>query len=135
MPCSALDALEISPKQMVESPTSELNVGRYHGTLVALPYDDFKGKLQPWLGFSNSVQTMHESQAWQNACLGFRAPETMVPYTYGIVQVGDERGVNSRFHKYFGEDLNATFKSQPIGMRFASQTLPPRSLPKAVPLM
>ena len=44
---------------------------------------------------------------------------TIDPYPSGNVVVGDEHGVQGRFHKYFGDPLNAIFKSHSIPLRFA----------------
>ena len=61
---------------------------------------------------------MHETLAWRNTCLGLKL-HARDPYTSGNVVVGDEHGVQSRFHKYFGDPLNAIFESQSIDLRFA----------------
>ncbi|GAB1208341.1 hypothetical protein APSETT445_007089 [Aspergillus pseudonomiae] len=44
---------------------------------------------------------------------------TRDPYSYGNVEIGDEHGMQGRFHKYFGDVLNAIFESQSKGIRFA----------------
>lgn len=111
-------ALHIGPKQMVESSAPALELGQYHTTSNALRSLYFMGELQPWPGFLSAVQTMHETLAWRNTCLGLKL-HVRDPYTSGNVVVGDEHGVQGRFHKYFGDPLNAIFESQSIDLRFA----------------
>jgi hypothetical protein len=96
-----------------------LELGESHTTSSALHLNlDFHGDLQPWPNFSRAVQTMHESHTWRNKCLNLTLLGGDDPYTYGNVEVGDEHGVQGRFHKYFGDPLNAVFKSHQMGIRF-----------------
>jgi hypothetical protein len=111
-------AFHIGPKKLVESPAPKLEPGEYHTTSSALHDLEFTGGLQPWPGFLSAVQTMHESHTWRNECLGLTL-RTRDPYTHGNIVVGDEHGVQGRFHKYFGDILNAIFKSQSKSIRFA----------------
>lgn len=110
-------AVHIGPKKLVESAAPSLEAGPYHTTSSALHDLEFKGDLHPWPGFLSSVRVMHENHAWRNECLNLSL-QTRDPYTYGNVIVGDESGVQGRFNKYFGDTMNAVFKSQSIRMRF-----------------
>ena len=111
-------AVHIGPKTLVEFAAPRLELGPHHTTSSALHNLEFKGDLRPWPGFLSAVQSMHESYAWRNECLGLSL-RTRDPYTYGNVVVGDEHGVQGRFHKYFGDTMNAVFNSQLMGMRLA----------------
>jgi hypothetical protein len=88
-------AVHIGPKTLVKSAAPRLELGPYHTTLSALHNLEFKGDLRPWPGFLSAVQSMHESYAWRNKCLGLSL-RTRDPYTYGNVVVGDEHGVQGR---------------------------------------
>ncbi|OOQ88038.1 hypothetical protein PEBR_14693 [Penicillium brasilianum] len=112
-------AVHIGPKTLVEASAPRLQIGPYHTTSSALHSLEFTGNLRPWPGFLSAVQNTHDSYAWRNECLGLSL-RTRDPYTYGNVVVGDEHGVQGRFHKYFGDTMNAVFNSQSMGMRFAN---------------
>lgn len=111
-------ALHIGPKKLVESPAPKLEPSLYHTESSALHDLEFTGELQPWLGFLSDVQNTHQNHAWRNEVLGLTL-QTRDPYTYGNVEVGDEHGVQGRFHKYFGDVLNSIFTSQSKRICFA----------------
>ncbi|PLN75410.1 hypothetical protein BDW42DRAFT_199495 [Aspergillus taichungensis] len=112
-------ALHVSPKKLVESPAPALVCGPYHTQSSALHDLEFTGDLQPWPGFLDAVHTTHQNHTWRNEVLGLTL-HTRDPYTYGNVEVGDEHGVQGRFHKYFGDVLNTIFTSQSKRIRFAN---------------
>ncbi|CAG8903601.1 unnamed protein product [Penicillium egyptiacum] len=111
-------ALHIGPKKLVESPAPKLEPGLYRTQSSALHDLEFTGDLQPWPGFLSAVRTTHQNHTWRNEVLDLPL-QTRDPYTHGNVEVGDEHGVQDRFHKYFGDVLNSIFTSQSKGIRFA----------------
>lgn len=111
-------ALHVGAKKLVESAAPDVETGPYHTTSSALHDIYFTGRLQEWPGFLSAVQSAHENNAWYNEVLGLKL-QTKDPYTYGNVEVGDEHGLQGRFHKYFGDVMNSIFKSQSKGILFA----------------
>jgi hypothetical protein len=105
-------------KEFVESSLPALPTCQYHTTSDATPSLAYTGILQPWQGFAAAVHAAHQNQRWRKRTLGYMLG-TGDPYTFGNVEVGDEHGVQSRFHKYVGDVMNTVFETHSINLGFA----------------
>ena len=106
----------IRVSEVIQEPLPPLLNG-FQTTSSALKRLKYRGELNDWANFSQSVRNTTDTQNWSSETIKYYLNSRNLEENE--VFVGDESGVQGRFQQAIGQVLGMGFRTQTLDIRFA----------------